>query len=149
MAFQNLLVPVDFSSSSMSALRMAVRVAKESGGKITLLHVGLAPELYYGDLAAYGFLVPETTAKVREQVMTEQRQALEQVARQEVPQEALGGVRLREGYAPDEILAELAGGGYDCLVMGTHGRRGLSHALLGSVTERVLRKAEVPVLVTR
>lgn len=149
MAFRSLLVPVDFSAASVAALRLAVKIAAETGGSVSLLHVGLAPELYYGDLAAYGFLVPETTAKVREQVVAEQRQALEQLALKEVAAGVPSKVVLREGYAPDEILAEARKGTYDCLVMGTHGRRGLSHALLGSVTERVLRQVELPVLVTR
>lgn len=149
MAFKHLLVPVDFSDSSLSALRKAAEIAKESGAKLTLLHVGLAPELYYGDLAAYGFLVPETTTKVREQVVAEQKQAMERIRREQVPADVPCEIVLREGYAPDEICAQVKAGGYDAVVMGTHGRSGITRALLGSVTERVLRHCEIPVLVTR
>jgi nucleotide-binding universal stress UspA family protein len=147
-AFQKLLVPVDFSEASSHAVRQAVALARAGAGKVTLLHVSLAPELYYGDLAAYGFVVPETTTNVRNQVRAEGMKALEKLRAEEC-----GGVDVallaREGYAPDEICAEAAQGGYDLVVMGTHGRTGITRALLGSVTERVLRHCKTPVLVTR
>ncbi|MFZ5480662.1 MAG: universal stress protein [Myxococcota bacterium] len=139
--FKNVLVPVDFSEASAHA----VRLARGLGERVTLMHVGLAPELYYGDLAAYGFAVPETAKSVREEVQRESTKALERLRADEAPG---AQILVREGYAPDEICAEAARG-YDLVVMGTHGRTGIKRALLGSVTERVLRHCKVPILVTR
>lgn len=143
--FTNVLVPVDFSPPSAAAVRLAARLTAGQG-RITLLHVGLSPELYYGDLSAYGFVLPETAADVRAELEVQHRQALQRMAAAEAPG---ADVRLmmREGYAPEQILAE-AKKGYDLLVMGTHGRTGLGRTLLGSVTERVLRAAPIPVLTT-
>ena len=67
--------------------------------------------------------------------------------------EAAGAVRtetkLLEGIAHSEIVSFAQEFGYDLIVMGTHGRTGIMHALLGSVAERVLRKAPCPVLTVR
>ena len=147
--FRALLVPVDFSPTSIEALRLAVRIAQSvGGGALTLLHIGLPPELYYGDLAAYGFGAPDPSGHLRDRIVAEQTAALERLAVDEIPAGVPFRTLRREGYAPDEILAE-AEGAYDLLVMGTHGRAGLSRALLGSVTERVVRVCPKPVLVTR
>jgi nucleotide-binding universal stress UspA family protein len=56
---------------------------------------------------------------------------------------------LREGHPPAVIARFAEEGGFDLMVMGTHGRRGLSHAVLGSVVERVMRIAPCPVLTVR
>jgi nucleotide-binding universal stress UspA family protein len=56
---------------------------------------------------------------------------------------------LRQGGAVDEILAHAKEAGADLIVMGTHGRTGLSHLLMGSVAERVLRTAHCPVLTVK
>ena len=142
-------MPVDFSPTSVEALRLAVRIARSTdGAALTLLHVGLPPELYYGDLAAYGFTAPDTSGHLRERIVSEQTAALERLAVQEIPAGLPFRTLRREGYAPDEILAE-AEGAYDLVVMGTHGRTGLTRALLGSVTERVVRVCPKPVLATR
>jgi nucleotide-binding universal stress UspA family protein len=56
---------------------------------------------------------------------------------------------LREGITHEEILAEADHTGADMIVMGTHGRTGLAHAILGSTAERVVRAAKVPVVTLR
>lgn len=149
MPFRSPLVPIDFSDGAVSALRLAVKLCRKGEGHITLLHVGLAPGMGQFDLGAYGVPVPDTLMQLHEQAAKEQQHALERLAREEIPEDVPWRAVLREGFPPDEILAEAKAGGHDLLVMGTHGRSGLERVVLGSVTERVLRKAELPVLVTR
>lgn len=144
--FRELLVPTDLSEGGLRALRLAIRMAKESGGRIVLLHVGVTPVPI--GLESYGALSAELMAGVRDQIATEQRHALEKLAREELPEGMEFRIVLREGYPPDEICAEAKAGGCDCIVMGTHGRTGLERVFLGSVAERVIRQADVPVLVT-
>ena len=146
--FTNLLVPVDFSEHSALALRLAMHVARANKGRITLLHVGLSPGVGSYDLGGYGVPVPDTLVRLHEEAAREQEHALRKLAREEIPEDVPWRVVTREGNAPDEVLEE-ARDGYDLLVMGTHGRGGLQRAFLGSVTERVLRSAPIPVLVTR
>ena len=149
MLFKEILVPVDFSDSSLSAVRLAIRLARAGQGRITLLHVGVMPASTYTDLAAYGVTPPETLVALHEEMATEQKHALERVAREEIPDDVVWRTVSREGFPPEEIVAEVANSGADLLVMGTHGRSGLTRVLLGSVAERVLRACTVPVLVTR
>ncbi len=147
--FTNLLVPVDFSEHSSAALRLAIKMARASKGHITLLHVGLSPGIGSYDLGGYGVPVPETLVRLHEDAAKQQEHALQKLGHDEIPEDVPWRVSTREGVAADEILAEVRDGGHDLVVMGTHGRGGLQRAFLGSVTERVLRTAEVPVLVIR
>ena len=148
MDFKDVLVPVDFSDASVRALRMAVDVARTTGARLTVLHVGIVPHIYDTELAIVGTPTP-VFSELSESMATEQRQHLDRLVRDEVPDDVTLSSVLREGYPPDEIIEQIAAGGHDLVVMGTHGRTGLRRALLGSVTDRVLRRAEVPVLVTR
>ncbi|MDP2311363.1 MAG: universal stress protein [Pseudomonadota bacterium] len=150
--FRHLLVPTDFSETAAHALRLAVRLAREGGAagnvRLTLLHVGSLPQAATFDFPTYGVPMPETLVQLQRELMAERSHALERLAREEIPPEVTWDPKLREGYPPEEILVEARAGTYDLIVMGTHGHTGLKHALLGSVTERVLRQAPIPVLVT-
>ncbi len=147
--FSEILVPSDFSEHAAAALRLAVRLAQASQGRITLLHVGLAPGRGMYDLGSYGAPFPDTLVRLHEEAARQQQQALERLARAEIPAEVPWRAISREGSPAPEIAAEADAGGHDLIVMGTHGRTGLERAFLGSVTERVLRTSRVPILVTR
>lgn len=151
--FRHLLVPTDFSEPGTHALRLAVRIAAPDGlhdaARITLFHVGSLPQAATFDFPTYGVPMPEALLQLQRELMAERGQALERLAREEIPPDVPWGQKLAEGYPPEEILNELRLGSYDLLVMGTHGHTGIKHALLGSVTERVLRQSPTPVLVTR
>ncbi len=149
MLFKNILVPIDFSDSSLSALRMAIRLARTGDTSLTLLHVGVMPASTYTDLAAYGVTPPETLFALHEEMAKEQKHALERVAREEIPENMAWRAVCREGFPPEEVVNQITEGGHDLVVMGTHGRTGLKRVLLGSVAERVIRGSPVPVLVTR
>ncbi len=146
--FVNILVPTDFSESSVAAVRLAVQMAQRSGGRITLLHVGVVPHVYateWGMSAHTGPLFEQ----LAEEVNTEQRRRLDDLTRAELPEGLEVITLIREGFAPEEVNRQVRDGGHDLVVMGTHGRTGLKRALLGSVTERVVRECTVPVMVTK
>ena len=143
-AIQKILFPTDFSNESRPAMELAVEMARKFGAHLTLLHVWTDP-LYIGAAGNAYALAPE----VLEQAQEEAEQALEklrlEVAQAGVPVEAL----TLEGIAADVILAMAHSQSMGLIVMGTHGRSGLTRLLLGSVAERVLRAADCPVLTVR
>ena len=137
---KHLLVPTDFSEPSTAALEHAITLAKAIGAKITIAHIYEVPSFAYeGGLVS----VPvEFATKIRDAAVASLKAACDANAGRGVEISSLA----REGV-PAELIDEIAKElGADMIVMGTHGRRGLSHVLLGSVAERVLRTARVPVL---
>ncbi len=141
--FQRILVPIDGSETSTKALVAALQLARESGGQVRLLHA-IEEQAYIT-----GF---EYSTPVLQQALEWARKCLDDgldMARSAgVPADSrlqeLPGRRLGEVVA-DEARAFEA----DLVVVGTHGRRGISRALLGSGAEQVIRMAPVPVLVIR
>jgi len=137
---KRILVPVDFSKTSMKAMRYAVPVAKQCGAKLVLLHVveypGFAPELDY-----VGF----DTESMRQRL----KQQLREFARRTVPGEIQTDVQVECGVGFDIITAFAKKKRADLIVLTTHGYTGFKHILLGSTAERVVRHAPCPVLVVR
>lgn len=142
--FQRLLVPYDFSPASEHALVLAVRIARGRGGSITLLNVGSVPAAAMGS-DAIG--VSAVLLEMNDRLAHERHAAIEAAARAAIPADVPWHVDVRDATPVDAILD--AARDCDLVVMGTDGRRGMEHFVLGSVTERVLRSAAVPVLVTR
>ena len=147
MHFKHILVPVDFSETSVQALRLAIRLARGGQAKLTLLHVGVTPMPLAGDTWLPNSA--EIYGKWQAQLVEEQTHGLKRLAREEIPEEIEFRVVVREGFPPEEILAEAETGSHDLLVMGTHGRTGLARVVMGSVAERVIRASPVPVLSVR
>jgi nucleotide-binding universal stress UspA family protein len=139
---QRILCPIDFSDFSRRALDYAVAIARWYDSTITLLHVSaLVPVAAY---APGGGVLPSAalTPADREALLAEMKRVAEGEAGTTVPIES----DLAEGSTAVEILAKAEAMGADLLVMGTHGRSGFERLILGSVTEKVLRKAACPVL---
>jgi len=138
---ERILVPVDFSDCSLDALEYAVVVAQQAKASLMLLHV-LEP-------VSYGLDFTLGHSRTREQVRETWTKRLEELASSlmvtQVPVES----QLRGGHPADSILDSAKTLPCDLIVMGTHGRRGISHAFSGSVAEAVLRKALCPVLTVR
>jgi universal stress protein A len=142
----NILVPVDFSSNAERALDYATMLAKRHGAAIELLHV-------VDDPFTSGAWTPDSYVPN----LTELLQVLIAQARERLrPQEAslrAQGIRteswVMSGVPSREIVARAADAGFDLIVMGTHGRTGLAHVVMGSVAERVVRRAPCPVLTVR
>lgn len=140
-SLDRILVPIDFSDCSLDALEYAVQVARRSGASIRLLHV-LEPVSYGLD---FSLLHVAKRDKMREVI----RERLSDLAKALVEAQVRTDVELHGGLPPDSILERAKTLQADLIVMGTHGRRGLSHTISGSVAEAVLRKSSCPVLTVR
>ena len=141
-AYKHILVATDFSASAERALELAIELAVTCDAKLTLFHASWLPPAAY---AAYGTHT-EGIDWHADDVARAARQTLEDAlarARERYPQ-AESAVAF--GDACHAILESVVERGVDLVVMGTHGRRGLSHAVLGSVAEKIVRLSPVPVL---
>lgn len=139
-AIQHILVPTDFSESAEAAVRYAVELAKQVGARVTLLHVVEIPIYTYSTSA---YLSADFSKTIEEAAQARLEQALAEL-RKALPE---AQSMLVSGPPGDAIRNAVASEGADLVVMGTHGRRGLAHAMLGSVAEKTVRVSNVPVLV--
>lgn len=145
---QRILVPVDFSDASRAALRQAATLAKALPAKIDALHVWEpAPNVTPVQL---GWMAGDANAFCAS-LEADLRERVEAMVVEELGKELGAGVEVivEAGYVAHSILERLGNQSYGMVVMGTHGRRGLSHLVLGSVAERIVRAAPCPVLTTR
>lgn len=146
-AIRQILVPSDFSESSRAALEYASELARPLDATIDVLHVWEAP-LFMPPASLLETGVADTS------LIEIVRKNAEDSLAQFVSDAKKRGVLVRAAFAevgpPAHTIAEFARSReYDLIVMGTHGRTGLSHALIGSVAERVVRHAACPVLAVR
>jgi universal stress protein A len=138
-----LLVAVDFSSLTAKTVDYAVALAAGGGRRIDLLHV--AQTALPAHAARHA--PPEVLKAIKEDEETTANESLKALMAT-VPDSHRGHCLLRRGPAA-ETICNVSGEGYELVVVSTHGRTGLSHILIGSVAERVVRRAPVPVLVVR
>ena len=143
MNLKTILVPSDFSECSDAALRYGLELARRFDARLHLLHVVQDPLTQ--PWAAEGFSAP-----LFEAVEKWQREAKARLAAA-IPLSDVGRVTVSATVAWPyaEILRYAAENDVDLIVMGTHGRSGVSHMLLGSIAERVVRHAPCPVLTVR
>ncbi len=142
--FKRILVPVDFSPHSERAAALAAELAKTFGASLTVLHVYSIPT--YPLPEGYIIASPETVAELMTKISSALKEVKTRVLARGAPHvESL----LVEGSAFAEIVRTAREKQHDLIVMGTHGRTGLKHALMGSVAEKVVRKAHCPVLTVR
>jgi universal stress protein A len=137
---QKILVAVDFSDYSRAALNYAAFLAESFGAKLTLVHA-VEPYVYPEDLSA-GFTLEE----IDERWMQKQQEKLETL-KQTIKNGIPAKVIVTMGTAWNRIVGLAKSCCADLIVVGTHGRTGLKHVLLGSTAERVVRHATCPVLV--
>jgi nucleotide-binding universal stress UspA family protein len=137
---QTILHPTDFSEQANNALRLACVLARDHEACLVVVHVVQPPITVVGGMG----VVPP----VPEEYGYEE--AEERLAKLQSPYSSVQMKRLiREGDVASEILALAKDGPCDLIVMGTHGRTGLSRLLMGSVAEEVVRKARCPVLTVK
>jgi len=144
MAWKRICCPIDFSEPSRVALMQAAELAKQRGGDLVVVSVLEVATAMGEDALA---VAPE----LLEKLIVELRQRLDAWAR-EADAVAPGRVTaqiLKGGPPASEILRFLGRSPCDLVVMGTRGRTGLAHLLLGSVAEKVVREAPCSVLVAR
>jgi nucleotide-binding universal stress UspA family protein len=145
--FRHILVPVDGSPSADKALDEAIRLAIFSGAKISLLHVlddlshvsGFEPATYYVQQ-----MVPLMRAAGESLLARQGEKVLARGLQVECVLIAEGPGRICEHVAEHARISQA-----DLIVVGSHGRRGVSRLLLGSDAEQIIRLAPVPVLVVR
>jgi nucleotide-binding universal stress UspA family protein len=137
--FQHVLVATDFGQAADRALDVAVDVASRFGAKITLLHVGWVPPVEYNSMR-----IPWPSDELA-------------LAAKSHLDGAVVAAKTKTGYSNiegaivvglpwEQILSAARDRAVDLIVMGTNGRHGMSHFLLGSVAERVVRLSPIPVL---
>jgi nucleotide-binding universal stress UspA family protein len=135
-----ILVPIDFTETSERALDYAVELAQKLGAKITVMHAY--------ELPIYGF--PDGALVASVDVATRISQASQEGLQAALDRRKDCGVEmraiLRDGPPADEIATVSEETGADLVVLGTHGRRGLRRAIMGSVAEEVIRACRCPVL---
>lgn len=136
MKCQHILVPIDFSHDSEHAVDCAVGLAQQFQARLTLLHSVYVPEAADVNLAAY---LEKIESEAAEQMAAWQKR---------VEHAGVTADSLMVRGAPSHKITETARDKQaDLIVMGTHGRTGLRHMLIGSVAERVVRLAPCPVMV--
>jgi len=137
-----ILVACDFSDCSTTALAHAAALARLTGGKLVLLHV---IEPVQPGFLMEGTVSRQTQGQMRERVGRE----LAALAKTHAAGVHLGRPLIKAGK-PWQVIVSVADiTGADLIAIGTHGRTGLKHALVGSVAERVVRHAPCPVLTVR
>jgi nucleotide-binding universal stress UspA family protein len=145
--FKRILVPVDFSSCSRAALERATALAESLEATIDLLHVWqpppiVAPEVMIGT----GTENPGLLQIAKQQAETAMNEFVKRARDTGAKIEA---VSVEPGDPARTIVEAADRGNYDLIAMGTHGRTGLAHLLLGSVAEKVVRRASRPVMTVR
>lgn len=145
--YAKIIVPIDGSATSTAGLAEALRLAKLCGARLKLLHIVDLQSFSMYSNTALG-LTPEVFDQLHqggEQILAQGRASAEAAG---VPVET----ELHERFASrvsDTVIEQAQAWGAELIVLGTHGRRGLGRALLGSDAEQIVRHASVPVLLVR
>lgn len=145
--YERILIPTDGSDVAQAAVDQAIDIAEKYGAEVHALFVADTDAIAYG-------LGAEQVDRIRQgnfAAMTELREDAEEATGYVRERAEARGLEFRERHAggqPHRMIADYAEDeGIDLIVIGSHGRAGVRRALLGSVTERVLRSTHVPVLV--
>lgn len=138
-----ILVPLDFSDLSSRALHSAEKMAKLFNGSITPFHSYLPINELDG--GPYIFGMSTTPVENYEEIEVALHERLSELAANEVDQSLLAAPKVSMGNAAQAIIEEAKN--FDMIVMTTHGRSGFSRFFMGSVSEKVLRTAHIPVLI--
>lgn len=135
MQAKKILVPTDFSHTGDAALEMASSLARDTGAKLLIVHAEEPPTAYGGGEFYYGMPEPATDELLK---MLHKIEPADPAVRYEH--------RLISGDPAHAIVRLAKDEDVDMIVMGTHGRTGLSRMLMGSVAEAIVRRAGCPVL---
>ncbi|NTU94010.1 MAG: universal stress protein [Chlorobiaceae bacterium] len=138
---KSILCPLDFSNASKNAFRYACEFAKSMGSKIYLLHI-VEPRPMAADMTL-------TYIPVEEDLEKAAREDLEPLVADAKQQGVDIQADVMIGIPAEVILQQIVDFDVSLLIMGSHGKTGLSRLLMGSVAEGVVRKAGVPVLIVK
>ncbi len=141
---RKVLFPTDFSEASEAAWGFALSFAKEFRAEVVLLHVVPEPPRL-AEAYEMGF----TPERFTQAAIEEARHLMADMIAKAADWEVRITPQVRQGVEFREIIQAAREAAADLIVMGTHGRTGLAHALIGSVAEKVVRKAPCPVLTVK
>jgi nucleotide-binding universal stress UspA family protein len=141
LSIKKILAPIDFTQTSSRSCDYAVELAVKFEAALTIVHVYQVPLYTFPD----GVLV--TPADLATELSNKAQKNLDEVVTQYKGRGIPITGQLVNGVSWEEIARLTEEDKYDLVVMGTHGRRGLPRALMGSVAENVIRTSPVPVLV--
>ncbi|MCL4532950.1 MAG: universal stress protein [Deltaproteobacteria bacterium] len=138
--FKKILCPVDFSDTSMSAANNAIKFASEVKAELTFIHVLDIQTLQnIADLSGGGINDIDLLLAEEKPVLSRLKEEAEK-----------NGIKvntvLTRGEPVNVVLNEIKEGGFDLIVMGTHGKKGLTRLVLGSMAESIVRQSQIPVL---
>ena len=142
--FKHVLATTDLSPESFSAVQYASHLAEGQGAKLSILHVVHSISLAYTD-----FVPPVDMTNIEQAIEEAAREKLEQWVKRHLKRRSGVTIALRGGVVDEAICSYAEECGASVIVIATHGRRGLTHMVLGSVAERVVRSAPCPVLVIK
>jgi nucleotide-binding universal stress UspA family protein len=141
--FKKILVPTDASEYSRRALITALEMAKLYKAEVELLHVTFTPQAYWGYTVSYGITVSQEELDRNAELVLEAATAGIDTS----------GVPLKKcidsGHPVSIILDEIQKENIDLVIMGSHGYGPITGSVLGSVSQRVLQRAECPVMIVR
>jgi nucleotide-binding universal stress UspA family protein len=141
---KKVLVPIDFSDYSKSALKYALNFCKQFNAEIILIYV-IEPVIYPPDFSMGQIAIPSVNAEWDERA----KQELEKLASSDVTKGASVKTLIKTGKPFIEIIETATELEVDLIIIATHGHTGVEHILFGSTAEKVVRKAPCPVLTLR
>src|SRR5437660_12258183 len=142
---RRILIPIDFSPHSEQALKYGVALAEKFGAELFLIHAFQDVSIYQTEVVSGA---PPIMPPV-EQLTASARGEMQRLVQEKSLQRFGAHTDIVEGAAVEEIVDYAKEKDIDLIVMGTHGRGWLAHVLMGSVAEKVVRKAPCPVLTVR
>ena len=141
---KKVLVPIDFSDYSKSALKYAVNFVKQFNAELILIYV-VEPVIYPPDFSMGQIAIPSVDLEMDKRAVEE----LTKLAQKEIPHEVKVYSVVKTGKPFIEIIETAAEENVDLIIIATHGHTGVEHILFGSTAEKVVRKAPCPVLTLR
>jgi nucleotide-binding universal stress UspA family protein len=144
MRVDRILCPVDFSGFSASAYEYAYSLSRQYEAKLFVLHVMEPVVSIYRE-----FISPSLVEEIHSRRESDAREQVRKLEARYVEEKVASEVIVQIGLVADSILSFVEDQDIDLVVMGTHGRRGLDRLTMGSVAERVLRRARCAVLAVR
>jgi nucleotide-binding universal stress UspA family protein len=138
---KRIVVGIDFSEGSDAALKRAFELAAVFDAVVDVVHV-LQPEVIFAPAGLGVVALPDAPEFYRKL-----EAALDERARKAAPHKIVCETNSLTGFPPHELVEHARKTGADLIVVGTHGRTGVQHAVLGSVAERVVQRSFCPVLV--
>lgn len=141
---KKILVPIDFSDYSKSALKYAKEFSKYFGAEIILIYV-VEPMVYPPDFSMGQIAIPTIDIELDKRAKEE----LEKLAKNEIHSDTKFQIVIKTGKPFVEIIQTASEMDIDLIIIATHGHSGVEHILFGSTAEKVVRKAPCPVLTLR